>query len=241
METIFSKARALVLANLHGLLDKAIDMNSPEVVRQHVRDLGAARDDVRDQAAVAHGRVTDLERQVADLNLRMTETNHNIDLLLGDSDASNDSFATPLEQKLIGYEATQKSLGEQLTDAKELESQLTDAKNKLTSRYDAMVQRVSQLEQIDRAAKAKNQAASALRSATDLASGGPDLDNVEAGIRSRGAVADARFDDAIGGMGDNAEDAVVASEAAARIAERRARLQAAAAPAAAPAAETAAA
>ena len=61
MASIFSKVRALALGNIHDLLDKAIDLNSPAVVRQYVRDLGEAKEQLADEAAAQKRHEADLK------------------------------------------------------------------------------------------------------------------------------------------------------------------------------------
>ncbi|MEK7566941.1 MAG: PspA/IM30 family protein, partial [Patescibacteria group bacterium] len=67
MAGIFKKFRDLGLASIHSLLDKAIDLNSVAVVKQHVRDLENALSELENGAAEAAGYVRTLNREAIEL------------------------------------------------------------------------------------------------------------------------------------------------------------------------------
>ncbi len=235
MTGVISKARALVLGNIHSLLDAAIDLNSPAVVRQYVRDLGVAKEQLADQAAAASGDVANLQRKINEITAKRDEVSHNIDLILGDSDPANDHLARPLAAKLIGYEATLKALGEEMQQAKTTAQQLAEATSRLDAKYQEMAMTLQRLESIDRTAKAKEHAASAI-SAASHSSAVDNIDNVEDRIQRRGAVADAKLARAMGDMTNVVDMGVIDAQAEALLAQRRAALKPAETPVTEPAA-----
>lgn len=235
METIFGKARGVVLSSIHALLDQAIDLNKVGNLEVYIRDLGKATQEVEDLKAVAHGRARSLAQQIISVEASIKTTDENIDLLLADGDPSNDHFAAPLEQKLMGLEQELETLKTEKAGAETEERELSEAASKLRAKYESMTQRLGALRMQERSAAAKTRAADALTQVAGVAGRGPDIDNLERKIHERSAVADARFEQAVGGVSSGAENAVLESQAAARLAARRKRLEgeAAAKPAAA--------
>ena len=226
-QSIFEKVRNLVLSNVHRLLDAAIDMNSIESIKQHVRDLEKARDSIADEAAVSNGRASALERDIAALEGKRVATDENIDLLLTDNDESNDHHTMPLaEQSLqIGEDIVAKQ--EELVMQQALAANLTDARRKLTAKHAEMLRGLHRLESMERAAKAREKAASALQGAAAVTSSANNasVDDVAQRVRDRDAISQARFDQALADIGSGSSaDAVRASQAAAFIAARRAEL-----------------
>src|SRR6266481_1935672 len=122
MSGFLAKLRVVTLGSVHDLLDRAIDLNSPSVIRQYTRDLE------RPKAA-------DLVRMRA---------------------------------KFAGAD-------ENIEHAKKASVDIDVAVSNLEGKHAAMVDRVRQLEQLDRDTKAKNSAASALAAAGRLIQGGADI------------------------------------------------------------------
>jgi phage shock protein A len=240
MATLFQKIRTITLGNLHALADKVIDLNSIAAIKQHIRDLEEAKEEIADSAAVAKARVTELNRDIKVLELKKQETDENITLVLSDGDESNDHLAEPLEQRLMGYEEELTAKSEELAEATEVSTSLASATSKLSAKHQEMLSNLRRLEALDRSAKAKEKAASAITQAARAGSSAPSVDNVERRLRERATVAGARFDRAMGEMTDSVDTGVMSAQAKQRIAARRAKLAAQAAPAAEAAAPKAA-
>lgn len=224
MTTLAGKTRALVLGNLHDLLDRAIDLNSPAVVRQYVRDLGRAKEEIADQAAVQNGEVTNLQRRINQITIRQEEAKDNIELILHDSDPTNDAQAKPIAIKVVGYVQQLKSLGEELAAARTTAQQLNDAVSQLDAKYQEMVMSLQRLESLDRTAKAKGRAADALDAAAHAVgtSGADTLDNVTERLERRATVADARLERAMGSVADSVDKTVLSAQADELLAQMRA-------------------
>lgn len=226
MAGLFQKARVAALSAAHGLLDKVVDMNSIGAVKQYVRDLENAVEDLEDAAAVANGHVRTVKRDADQLRFQIQELNRNIDFILADNNPANDSLAKPLEARLIGLEQRLSSKEEEIAAAEKTAEALNQAVPPLRARYETMVQQVQRLEAMERAAKAKESAVQAMRQAGRLASAGADIsvDDVSQRIQRRADVADARFQRAMGDMGDQVEKDLILAQAEARLAQRKARL-----------------
>jgi len=226
MASIFQKARIAALSAAHSLMDKVVDLNSIGAVKQYVRDLENALEDLEDASAAAAGHVRTVERESEQFRYQIKELNQNIDFILGDSKPENDHLATPLEARLIGLEQRMTSKTEEIDTGKKTAQALSEAVSTLRTRYQNMVQQVQRLEAMDQAAKAKENAVKAIRQAGQIASTGSDvsIDAVSDRIQRRSDVADARFQQVMGDMTGQVEKDIVIAQAQARIEARKARL-----------------
>ncbi len=226
MAGLFEKARIAALSAAHKLLDKTIDLNSIEAVKQYARDLEKALEDLQDATAAAAGHVRTVQRDSEQLTYQIKELNQNIDFVLSDNKPENDHLATPLEARLIGLEQRMSGKGEKIAAGEKTAQALAEATSTLRTRYTNMVQQIQRLEAMDRSTKAKESAVKAIRQAGKIASTGTDVsvDAVADRIQRRADVADASFERAMGDMTDSVEKDVVIAQAQARLEERKARL-----------------
>src|SRR3990172_2878776 len=223
MTTALEKVRTLVLGNLHDLLDATIDLNSMGAIRQHIRDLEAAKEKIADQAAIAKGRVASLQREIADLEIKSKTTDENVDLLLNDTDPTNDHLAEALEARLISYEEALTQKREELVAQSEAANALADATARLTAKHQEMLANLRRLESMEQTSRAKQTAAEAIMQASRAGSVDASVDNVERRMKERSVVSDARFQRALGEMADAVDTGIVEEQAKQRIAARRAK------------------
>ena len=226
MASLFSKTRIAVLSNLHTLLDKVIDLNSIGAIKQHIRDLEEAKEQIADEAAIAKGRVTSADKETAQLKAKIAATNENIDAILNDGDPSNDHLAEKLDVKLQDMENTLAGNQEEHDTLKKTAEALAQAADKLSGKHAEMLSNLKRLEQLERTAKAKEQAAAALNAAGKVTAGAGEVsvDNIEQCLREKSNVADAKFERAMGDLNSQDDGDVAAALAKSRIAARRAKL-----------------
>jgi phage shock protein A len=226
MASLFEKARIAALATAHKLMDKVVDLNSVEAVKQYVRDVENALEDLEDASATAAGHVRSVQRDAEQIRSQAKELNQNIDFILSDKKPENDHLATPLEARLIGLEQRLTTKDEEITTGQKTAQALSEAVSTLRTRYQNMVQQIQRLEAMDRATKAKESAVQAIKQAGQIASAGSDvsIDAVADRIQRRADVADARFERALGEMSGQVEKDVVIAQAQARLEARKARM-----------------
>ncbi len=226
MAGLMEKARIAVLSAAHALMDKIVDLNSVGAVKQYIRDLEGALEDLEDSSAAAAGHLRGLGRDNEQIKSQIKELNQNIDFILSDNKPENDYLATPLEARLIGLEEKIKSKDEELAAAHKTSQALVEAVTALRTKHQNMVQQIERLEAMDRATKAKEAAAAAIKQAGAIASTGGDIsiDAVTERMQKRADVADARFERALGEMAGQVEKDVVIAQAEARLEQRKARL-----------------
>lgn len=228
MAGVFAKARLAALSVVHNVLDKVIDLNSVEAVKQHIRDLETSRDQLSDSVAEARGHVTGVSREVTQLTAKQSTLNLKIDDLLTDNDKSNDHHANTLEAELVGVEELLTLKQEELNSAKETVQALDQAYSALNTKLTTMVQQLSRLEALDRSAGAKEKAATAMRHAAQASASGTEVsvDSVASRIQRRADVADEKFKTAMGTFATAAEENTAMATVAARLANRKKKLAA---------------
>lgn len=230
MASLFEKGSLLLKSLAHGLLDKAIDLNSPEAIKQYVREVEDGLREVRGALAGAIGNRTAAQQRAATIQGRIETTTQNIETLLSDDDESNDKFAEPLGVKLVQYERDLEIANEEVA-ALEIEvASLQKAEDQLEDKVEEMQAQVARLAALARKAAAEERAASAISSAASaLGMGGEvSVDNIEERLRARSATASAKLSQAMGDLdgAGGAEAAVKKSVGASKVAEIRAKLAA---------------
>src|SRR5690242_15807446 len=82
MASLLDKVQTLIKANLHSLVDSALQANSMAVIDQYIRDVDNNLDALEDAAATVGGQVKTLQRKHDDYVKQQQELDHNIDLFL---------------------------------------------------------------------------------------------------------------------------------------------------------------
>lgn len=215
MAGLFSKLRVLTLGNLHELLDAAIDLNSVAACKQYVRDLEEAKDKISDEAAVARGRVGQVQGEVNALQAKIDLDTEHAQLLLDDDDASNDGDAQTLMERVVTNQETLEDRKSELETNKQTADALAKAAQTIVTKHAEMVRNVRKLESLERSTAAKEQATAALKAAGGAASAvdGVSVDSAERRLRDRSVAADAQFDTAMGSVSDSVTESVTAAKA----------------------------
>lgn len=207
MTGLLSKFRTLAMGKAHDLLDKEIDLNSPTMLREYVRDLEAAETNLNTDAVVAAGGVRTLTREKGDLEHKIADETAAAKTYVTTNPAVARIHATNavnLQTQLVGK--TQ-DLADQITVSANLDA----AWAKLDAKHSAMLATVRRLESLDHSTKAKEHAASAIQSASAAAGSGVSIDNIQSKMQARADVADEKFSRAMNDPG-LAEDASQAAD-----------------------------
>lgn len=198
MATFLSRLRTLTAGAAHDLLDKVIDMNSPSMLRQYLRELEDAIGRLNGEAASQQGLLLTLRREQGDLQEKIAADKTAIAKLLttpaGQARATAMAATVLQEQKQLD----QKNID--LASQRKAADDLAGSVQRVQVKHDQMLARVRELERLDRETKAKEKTASALSAAGALASSvsSPSVDDLETRMRQRHDMATARFDQAMG-------------------------------------------
>ena len=82
MATILEKAQTLISANLHAMVDRALEANSVAVMKQYIRDAEGNLAELEEAAATVGGEVKTLERRYLEYKKKSDGLDRNIDMLL---------------------------------------------------------------------------------------------------------------------------------------------------------------
>jgi phage shock protein A len=226
MSTLFKKARVVVLANAHKLLDAIIDLDSVAALKQYIRDLEKSVAKMTEAAVQASGHVRAEKENLVRVQAQVDELNTSIEMLLTDDDDSNDDLAVSLEARLVAKEGELEVLSSSVVDGEKLESELNEALSKLKDKHESMISKLSALEAQARATEAKEAAADSLAAIAAMSGAETSVDDVAARMNRKKHVADARFERAMADVSSNVDKGVLKAKAEARIAERKKKLAA---------------
>ena len=226
MAGLLEKVRIGFLAQAHSMLDKIIDLNSPQAVREYIRELERSIEGIENDAAEAAGHVTTTDREVHRLLGQIESYDHAIDAILSSVDQASTDKARELQVKLNGFKQQLEAKQTELTTAKETADAIVHSLSALRSKHQSMVQQLTTLDSLDKAAKDKERAAKALQQAAKISSIGSDIsvDDLASRIQARHDVADEKLKRALASMDDVAGKDVALTQADADIAARKARL-----------------
>src|SRR2546425_1813070 len=225
MAGLLEKVRIGFLAQAHSVLDKIIDLNSPQAVREYIRELERSIEGIENDAAEAAGHVTTTDREVHRLLGQIESYDHAIDAILSSVDQASTDKARELQVKLNGFKQQLEAKQTELTTAKETADAIVHSLSALRSKHQSMVQQLTTLDSLDKAAKDKERAAKALQQAAKISSIGSDssVDDLASRIQARHDVADEKLKRALASMDDVAGKELALTQADAEIADHRAR------------------
>ncbi len=183
MATLLEKVQTLISANLHEMVDKALETNSVAVMKQYIRDAENNLDELEDAAATVGGEVKSMERKYKEYKKKADQLDRNIDALLMQGKAD---LARAAQNELNSNRALQEQYHEQwVRQQREYES-LLSARLKLQAKLQTIRQEQKELEALMRLAKSKETTVKAIKSLDDLMGvGDADIARLGESIRSR--------------------------------------------------------
>jgi phage shock protein A len=183
MATLLEKAQTLISANLHSILDRALEANSLAVLDEYIRQAQDNLDDLEDAAATVGGQVKTLKRKTDEFEKRAQKLDSDIDMLL---QRGKEDLAMAAQRKLNNVQAMSQEYREQWERQQKEYQMLLDARLKLEAKLTEIRQEREQLQALLELAKAKEMTTKSLRSLDDLAGvGDADIARIADGIRAR--------------------------------------------------------
>lgn len=222
MASLLEKVNVLIRANLHALIDKAIQTNSLAVIDQHIRDVENSLEALEDAAATVGGQVKTLERKLAEYKKQIDEIDRNIDIFLTQG---KEDLARAAQAKLNSVRGLCETYTSQL-EYQQLEYKtLLDARLKLRAKLTIIQQQREEIAALLDLAKAKEITGKAITSLNNLAGmGDADVARMAEAIRKRLDQASARAELAAQNLDAQMEEALVRDELDAQLEERKRRL-----------------
>lgn len=197
MASFLSKLRAVTLGAAHDLLDKTIDLNSPSVVRQYVRDLEGAIDKLQTEQAIQAGGLRTLQRERGEVAISIENDKATIQKL---QEKNATDLARNKAKIVLQNQQRLKDLDTNISNQQQTVDSLSQAVTALNAKHGQMVIKVHDLERLDRDSKAKESAASAINNAGKIAGNADSasIDDLTDRMERRHDVADAKFGQAMG-------------------------------------------
>jgi len=222
MASLLQKINTLISANVHALVDSALEANSVKVMDEYIRQAERNLDALEDQAATVGGTVKTLKRKYEEFAAAAEKLDRDIDTLLlrGKTD-----LATAAQAELNQKQALAQEYYEQWQAQEREYRRMLDAKLKLEAKLTTIKQEREHLKALLELVEAKEMTTKAIRSLDDLAGiGDEDVARLGEQIRARLDREEARLEMAGSTMKEQIDEAIGMSEIEMQLEERRQRL-----------------
>jgi phage shock protein A len=222
MASLLEKTQTLISANLHALVDKALESNSIAVLKQYTRDAENNLTALEDAAATVGGEVKTLERKYKEYKKKADKLDSNIDALImqGKTD-----LARAAQTELNTARRLQEQYHEQWVRQQREYEALLNARLKLQAKLNTIRQEQRELEALLELAKSKEATVKAIRSLDDLVGvGDSDIARIGESIRGRLDKASAYSEMYASSLDTQMDDALGNAEIDLQLEERKRRL-----------------
>ncbi len=228
MASLLEKTQTLIQANLHAMVDKALENNSVAVMKQYIRDAEGNLDELEDAAATVGGEVKTLERKYKEYKNNADKLDRNIDALLMQGKTE---LASATQNELNSTRRLQEQYHEQWVRQQREYEALLNARLKLQAKLKTIRQEQKEMESLLRLAKSKEITVKAIKSIDDLTGvGDGDIARLSESIRSRLDKASAQSEMYANSLDNQMDEVLGKSEIDLQLEERKRRLGLAEAP-----------
>ena len=220
--TFLDKVSTLISANMHGLVDRALESNSVKVMDEYIRQVERNLDALEDSAATVGGTVRTLKRKYEEFASQAEKLDRDIDTLVikGKTD-----LAAAAQAELNTKQQLAQEYYEQWQTQQEQYQKMLGMRVKLESKLTNVKQEREQVRALMELAEAKKQTLKTVKSLDDIAKlGDSDVNRIAEQIRTRIDEEDARLEMATLSMSDQIDEAVSGGEIERQLEERRRRL-----------------
>ncbi len=221
MASLLEKVGILISANLHYMVNQALQANSLAVVDEYIRRVEDNLEALEDAAATVGGEAKTLRRKQKEFDAKSEELDRNIDIFLGEG---KEQLAMAAQSRYN----TMKRLADQYQEqasAQEAEFQkLLDARLKLEAKLTEVKQERINLEAMLQLAKSKEATHEAISSIGDVSTETVGMDDIKADIQRRLDKAEAQSEIDAGKLDKQMAEVLETDELEQQLAARRARL-----------------
>ena len=220
--SLFEKINTLISANLHGIVDRALEANSVQVMDEYIRQVERNLEALEDSAATVGGTVKTLKRKYEEFAASAEKLDRDIDTLI--VKGKND-LAAAAQAELNTMQQLAQEYYEQRQDQAQQYQKKLGMRLKLESKLTAVKQEREHLRALIELAEAKKATIKTVKSLDQLATTGDDqINNLAQRIRANLDREDARLEVATRNVSEQIEDAVRGGEIERQLEERRRRL-----------------
>ena len=222
MASLISKVQTLISANLHAMVDKALESNSVAVMDEYIRQAEDNLEKLEDAVVTVGGTVKTLKRKWEQHEAEAEKMDRSIDTLLLQG---KKELAAAAQTRLNSSRRIAADYQEQWQEQQVQFKQLLSARRKLEAKLTTIRQEREHLQALLELAKSKEVATKAIKSLDDLAGvGDADIARISESIRARLDRASAQSEMYADRLDTQMDEVLEKSEIDIQLAERMRRL-----------------
>jgi phage shock protein A len=222
MASLFEKVQTLIGANLHSIVDRALEQNSVAVMDEYIRQAEKNLEALEDSAATVGGTVKTLKRKYEEFAAAAEKLDRDIDTLV--LRGKND-LAAAAQAELNTKQQLAQEYFEQWQEQERQYQTMLDMRLKLEARLTAIRQEREHLRALIELTEAKKVTTRTIKSLDGLAqTSDREISSLADQIRNRLDTEDARLEVATRNISDQIDDVVKSGEIERQLEERRRRL-----------------
>ncbi len=222
MPSILQKVQTLFSANMHGMIDRALETNSLKVMDEYIRQVERNLDALDDSAATVGGSVRTLKRKYEEFSNLSDKLDRDIDTLI--LRGKND-LAAAAQAELNTKQELAQEYYEQWQAQEEQYQSMLNMRLKLESRLTTIKQEREKMRSLMELAETKKVMTKTLKAMDKLdTTGDQEIDSLLDSIYSKIDEEDARAELASRKLSDQIEDTVGIGQVELQLEERRQRL-----------------
>lgn len=222
MASLIDKVQTLISANLHAMVDKALESNSVAVMDEYIRQAEDNLEKLEDAVMTVGGTVKTLKRKWEQHQAEAEKIDKSIDTLLLQG---KKELAAAAQARLNSSQRIAADYQGQWAEQQKQYEQLLSARRKLEAKLTTIRQEREHLQALLELAKSKEVAIKAIRSLDDLAGvGDADIARIGESIRARLDRASAQSEMYAGRLEAQMDEVLEESEIDIQLAERMRRL-----------------
>lgn len=221
-QSLFQKVQTLISANMHAMVDKALDANSVAVLDEYIRQAETNLDDLEDALVTVKGQVKTLQRKYETFRAEAEALDTDIDRLLS---SGREDLAVAAQSQYNSKADLAEEYRQQYVNQKREADKLAEARMKLETRLRSIKQEREHVLGLLELAKTKEIAAKSMKSLDSLEGvGDSDIARVADKIRARLDRADAEVEMRADRLNNQMEDVLQKDRLTGQLEERRRRL-----------------
>ncbi len=222
MVSLLQKINTLISANLHGIVDRALEGNSLTVMDQYIRDVERNLEALEDSAATVGGTVRTLKRKYEEFANQAEKLDRDIDTLIM---KGKDDLAAAAQAELNTKQQLAQDYYEQWQAQQKQYQQMLDMRVKLESRMTTIKQERERLRSLLELMESKKQMTKTIKKIDKIATvDDAEISSLAEQIRQRIDTEDARQEIASMRLAEDIEQAVGGNEIELQLEERKRRL-----------------
>ena len=219
---LFEKINTLISANLHGIVDRALQANSVQVMDEYIRQIETNLSDLEESTATVGGTVKTLKRKYDEFAAAAEKMDRDIDTLIV---KGKDDLAAAAQAQLNTKQQLSQEYYQQWQEQSTQYQKMLDFRLKLEGRLTTVKQEREHLRALIELAEAKKVTTKTVKSLDAFSNMGDEqISSLSDQIRQRLDEEDARLEMATQNLSEEIETAVGNSEVERQLEERKRRL-----------------